>query len=58
MIDAKVGDLVKHIDIEKYGIIIRIAKPNTGRGAYYVILWAGHSQTDWIWNDMVEKVTE
>ena len=51
-----VGDLIKHRDIEQYGIVLDIIVPETGRGAYFVVLWAGRLTTDWIWNDMVEKV--
>ncbi len=58
MIDMQVGDLVRHIDKEKYGIIIQIVTPNIGRGTYFIILWTDSHYLDWIWNDMVEKVTK
>ena len=52
----KIGDLIKHKDFEKYAIILDMIYPDCGPGAYFIILWAGELATDWIWDDMVEKV--
>ena len=52
----KVGDLIKHKDFEKYAIILDVFTPEIGQGTYFVVLWAGRLVTDWIWDDMVEKV--
>ena len=50
-----VGDLVKHKHFEQYGIILDILKPEVGNGAYFIVLWAGKTITDWVWDDMVER---
>lgn len=50
-----VGDLVKHKHFEKYGIILDILNTEAGNGSYFIILWAGKTITDWVWDDMVER---
>ena len=50
-----VCDLVKHKDYDKYGIVLDILVPDQGKGTYFVILWAGRLNGDWVWDDMVER---
>jgi hypothetical protein len=35
----RVGDLIKHIDFEKYGIITEIVEFHSHASLYYVVLW-------------------
>ena len=51
-----IGDLIKHKDLSKYGIILDIFQPEESNGTYFVVLWAGRLTSDWVWDDMVEKV--
>jgi hypothetical protein len=50
-----IGDLVKHRNYEQYGIVLNIFTPEGSTGAYFVILWEGRLESDWIWDDMVVR---
>lgn len=52
----KIGSLVKHINYEHYGIVISVMTPERGRGKYCVVIWAGKTYTDWIWDDMLVEI--
>ena len=54
----KVGDLIKHITQDKWGIILETVDytEHIHRGVYCNILWSDEEIPWWIWNDMVKVV--
>ena len=50
-----IGDLVEHRNYEQYGIVLNIFTPEGSTGAYFVILWEGRLESDWVWDDMVVR---
>ena len=57
----QVGDLVKHITQDKWGIILEAVDYSEyiryKKGIYCNILWNDEEEPWWLWNDMLVSVS-
>jgi len=54
----EIGDLIKHLTQDKWGIIIEIADYLPYAGMYYNILWSDEPDPFWVWDDIIKKCND